>query len=77
MVWDGHLKEFMDDEKSQAKKAEVRLNLRFNRGDDEEQTKVVAEDEDLPIGTIHMIGAPNHLDLESNIWGEIRMIKQM
>ena len=35
------------------------------------------EDEDLPIGTIHMIGGSNHLDLENRIRGKIRMIKQM
>ena len=35
------------------------------------------EDEDIPLGTIHMIGGPNHLDLENKIREKIRMIKQM
>ena len=35
------------------------------------------EEEDLPLGTIHMIGDPNHPDLENRIRGEIRMIRQM
>ncbi|GFZ02352.1 hypothetical protein Acr_15g0009600 [Actinidia rufa] len=35
------------------------------------------EDEDLPLGTIHMIGGPNDPSLESRVRSEIRMIKQM
>ena len=36
LVRDGHLKEFVDEEKYRAEKAEVRPNLRFDRGDNEE-----------------------------------------
>ena len=35
------------------------------------------EEEDLPLGTIHMIGGPNYPNHENRILGEIRMIKQI
>ena len=35
LVQDGHLKEFIDGKKTQAKKTEVKPNPRFDRGDDE------------------------------------------
>ena len=57
----------MDKEKTWAEKAEVKLNPRFDRGDDE-IGKITKEEEDLPLGTIH-------LDLENRIWVEIRMIR--
>ena len=72
----GHLKEFVDQEKTWAGEAEVKPNSRFDRGDDE-TNKMAEEEKDLPLGTIHMIGGLNHPDLENKIWGEIRMIKQM
>ena len=34
-------------------------------------------EEDLPLGVIHMIGGPNHPNLENRIRGKIRMIKQI
>ena len=64
------MKVFVDEEKSRVEKAKVRPNLRFNRGDDDEQTKAIDEDEDLSLGTIHMIRGPNHPDLENKIRGE-------
>ncbi|GFS42906.1 hypothetical protein Acr_00g0082450 [Actinidia rufa] len=60
----------VDNEITQAEKAKVRLNLRFDRGDDD--TNLTAnEEEDLPLDTIHMIGGSNHPNLENRIWGEI------
>ena len=59
MVQDGHLKEFVDEEKTQAEKAEVRRNLKFDRGYDKAY-KSIDEDVDLSLGTIHIIGGPNH-----------------
>ncbi|GFY82889.1 hypothetical protein Acr_02g0011290 [Actinidia rufa] len=76
MTRDIHLKEFIDEEKTQAKKVKVRLNPRFDRGDNETD-KAMDEEEKLPLGTIHMIGGPNHPDFENRIQGEIRMVKQM
>ena len=35
------------------------------------------KEDDLSLGTIHMIGGPHHSDLENRIRGEIRIIKQM
>ena len=57
----------MNEEKTQAKKAKVRPNLRFDRGDDQED-KTMEEEKDLPLGTIHMIGSPNDPYLENRIW---------
>ena len=71
------MKEFIDEEKSRAEKAEVRPNSKFDPSDDDEQAKVVDECEDLLLGTIHMIRGSNHPDLKNRILGEIRMIKQM
>ena len=48
----------------------------MTKGNDE-TNKTLDEEEDLPYGTICMIGGPNHPDLENKIQGEIRMIKQM
>ena len=50
------MKEFVDEEKTQSKKVEVRPNPRFDRGDDETD-KTTEEKENLSLGTIHMIGA--------------------
>ena len=72
---DGHLEECVDEEKIQEEKADIRPNPRFDRGNDE--TDKTMEEEDLSMGTIHMIGGPNHADLENTIQEEIRMIKQM
>ncbi|GFY87855.1 hypothetical protein Acr_05g0014940 [Actinidia rufa] len=48
-----------------------------NRCREEAEVTADPEDEDLPLGTIHMIGGPNDPSLESKIRSEIRMIKQM
>ncbi|GFS37725.1 hypothetical protein Acr_00g0053660 [Actinidia rufa] len=77
LVHDGHLKEFVDDEKTWAKAAEVEANKRPGRVREETEEAADAEDEDLPLGTIYMIGGPNDPNLESKIRSKIRMIKQM
>ncbi|GFY97538.1 hypothetical protein Acr_12g0000790 [Actinidia rufa] len=73
---DGHLKEFVDNEKTRAKATEAKTTMRPNRGGNEIEA-VDTEDEDLPLGTIHMIGGPSHPSLENKIRSEIRMIRQM
>ena len=60
------MKEFVDDEKTRAEKAEVRPNPRFNQGDNEID-KTIDEEDDLPLRTIHMIGGPHHPNLENRI----------
>ncbi|GFS41482.1 hypothetical protein Acr_00g0074590 [Actinidia rufa] len=77
LVHDGHLKEFVDDEKTRAEVAKAKTNPRPDRGGDEVEEAIDVEDEDLPLGTIHMIGGPNDPSLESRVRGEIRIIKQM
>ncbi|GFS30010.1 hypothetical protein Acr_00g0009670 [Actinidia rufa] len=77
LVHNGHLKEFVDNEKTQAEVAEVEANRRPDRVREETEEATDAEDEDLPLGTIHMIGGPNDPSLESKIRSEIRMLKQM
>ncbi|GFY85297.1 hypothetical protein Acr_04g0000350 [Actinidia rufa] len=77
LVHDGHLKEFVDNEKTRAEVAEAEANRRPDRVREETEEAADAEDEDLPLGTIHMIGGPNDPSLESKIRNEIRMIKQM
>ncbi|GFZ15662.1 hypothetical protein Acr_25g0000710 [Actinidia rufa] len=77
LVHDGHLKEFVDNEKTQAEAAETEANGRPDRVREEVEEAADAEDEDLPMGTIHMIGGPNDPNLVSKIWNEIRMIRQM
>ncbi|GFZ12774.1 hypothetical protein Acr_23g0011590 [Actinidia rufa] len=56
LVHDGHLKEFVDNEKTQAEAAKVEANRRLDRVREETEEAADAEDEDLPLGTIHMIG---------------------
>ncbi|GFZ04686.1 hypothetical protein Acr_17g0002580 [Actinidia rufa] len=65
LVHDGHLKEFVDDEKTRAEAAEIEANRRPNRGREEAEETADPEDEDFPLGTIHMIGGPNDPSLES------------
>ncbi|XP_057506518.1 uncharacterized protein LOC130789705 [Actinidia eriantha] len=55
LVRDGHLKEFVDDEKTRAEGNETRTAAGTDRGGNENEA-VDTEDEDLPLGTIHMIG---------------------
>ncbi|GFZ03447.1 hypothetical protein Acr_16g0000710 [Actinidia rufa] len=74
MSWVKLFAQLEDD--TRAEKTEVIPNPRFDRGDDEID-KAMDEEEDLPLGTIHMIEGPNHPYLENRIRGEIRMIKQM
>ncbi|GFZ11580.1 hypothetical protein Acr_22g0009780 [Actinidia rufa] len=49
-----------DDENTQGEEAEIRPNPRFDQGNEEAGN---AFEEDLPLGTIHMIKEPNHPDL--------------
>ena len=77
LVHDGHLKEFVDNEKTQARAAETEVERRPDREEREMDETADADDEDLPLGTIHMIGGPNDPSLEGKVRSEIRMIKQM
>ena len=52
----------MDEEKTRAEKAKVRLNPSSDRGNDEVD-KIAKEENDIPLGTIHMIGAQTTLIL--------------
>ena len=76
LVQDEHLKEYMDEEKTRAKKAKVRPNPTFDRGDDE-ANKITEEEKDFPLGTINMIWGLNYPVLENRIREEIRLIRQM
>ncbi|GFZ08745.1 hypothetical protein Acr_20g0005530 [Actinidia rufa] len=49
LVQDGHLNEFVDQEKTRAEEAEIRPNPRFDCGDDD--TDKTTEEEDLPLGS--------------------------
>ncbi|XP_057493157.1 uncharacterized protein LOC130778645 [Actinidia eriantha] len=77
LVQDGHLKEFVDHEKTRVEAVEAEANRRPDRVREMSEEAADVEDEDLPLGTIHMIGGPNDPGLESKIRSEIRMIKQM
>ncbi|GFZ09192.1 hypothetical protein Acr_20g0010000 [Actinidia rufa] len=77
LVRDGHLKEFIDNEKTRAEVAETEADKRPDRVRAEMEEAADAEDEDLPLGIIHMIGGPNDPSLENKIQNEIRMIRQM
>ncbi|GFZ15738.1 hypothetical protein Acr_25g0001470 [Actinidia rufa] len=59
LVRDGHLKEFVDNEKTRAEAAETEADRRPNRVGAEMEEAADAEDEDLPLGTIHMIRGSN------------------
>ncbi|GFS42094.1 hypothetical protein Acr_00g0078070 [Actinidia rufa] len=76
LVRDGHLKEFVDNEKTRAEVTEAKTTMRPDRGGNEIKA-IDTEDEDLPLGTIHMIGGPSHPSLENKIRSKIRMIRQM
>ncbi|XP_057463825.1 uncharacterized protein LOC130753666 [Actinidia eriantha] len=77
LVHDGHLKEFIDDEKTRVKVTEAKSNPKFDQGDNEVEKAVNMEDEDLPLGTIHMIRGPNDLSLGNRVRSVIRLIRQM
>ncbi|GFZ00158.1 hypothetical protein Acr_13g0015570 [Actinidia rufa] len=49
LVHDGHLKEFVDDEKTRVEAAEIEANRRPNRGREETEETADPEDEDLPL----------------------------
>ncbi|XP_057512776.1 uncharacterized protein LOC130794833 [Actinidia eriantha] len=76
LVRDGHLKEFVDDEKTRAEATEAETATGPDRGENEIEA-MDTEDEDLPLGTIHMIRGPSHPNLKNKIRSEIRMIRQM
>ncbi|GFS43551.1 hypothetical protein Acr_00g0085730 [Actinidia rufa] len=76
LVRDGHLKEFVDNEKTRVKATEAETTTRPDRGGNKIEA-VETEDEDLPLGTIHMIRGTSDPDLENKIRSEIRMIRQM
>ncbi|XP_057463799.1 uncharacterized protein LOC130753627 [Actinidia eriantha] len=74
LVRDGHLKEFVDDEKTRAKVTEARTATGIDQSGNENEA-MDTEDEDLPLGTIHMIGGLSHPNLKNKIQSEIRMIR--
>ncbi|GFZ02308.1 hypothetical protein Acr_15g0009160 [Actinidia rufa] len=77
LVRDGHLKEFVDNEKTRAGAIETETDTGPDRGRNEIEEAMDAEDEDLRLGTIHMIGGLSDPDLENKVQSEIRMIRQM
>ena len=53
LVWDGHLKEFVDQKKTRSEEAEdveAKPNTRFDRSNEETYD---TQEEDFPLGTIH------------------------
>ncbi|GFZ19724.1 hypothetical protein Acr_28g0004290 [Actinidia rufa] len=64
-------------EKTRAEAAEAKPNPRLDRGDNEVEKDVNVEDENLSLGTIHMIGGPNNSGLENRVWSEICIIRQI
>ncbi|GFS35507.1 hypothetical protein Acr_00g0040260 [Actinidia rufa] len=72
------LKKFVDEEKTQAKKAVAKPNPRFDRQDgDDEEERNADEENNQPLGTIHMIGELRDPDLKNRIKGEIWVLKQI
>ena len=72
LIHAGHLKKFVEQEKTKAEEVEVRPNPTFDWDKDKANN---ALDEDLPIETIHMIGGPHDPELENRIWGEFCIVK--
>ena len=68
------MKEFVDQVKTRAEETEAKPNSRFDQSSERIDK---TQEEDLPLGTIHVIGGPNHPNLENKIRGKIRMIRQM
>ena len=64
LVRNGHLKEFVDQEKTKVEDAKDKSNLRFDRSDEETDD---TQEEDLPLGIIHIIEGPNNPNLENKI----------
>ncbi|PSS08152.1 Topoisomerase [Actinidia chinensis var. chinensis] len=78
LVQDEHLKEFIDEEKTWAKKGDAKPNPRFDRRDDDDEgERTVGEKEDRPLRTIHMIGGPRDTNLKNRIRREIQILKQI
>ena len=67
------MKEFIDQDKTKAEDAKIRVNPRFDHYRDEDD----ALGKNLHLRTIYMIRCPKDLDLENRTWGEIRIIKQI
>ena len=66
LVWDGHLKEFIDQEKNKEEEAGAKLNPKFYRNNKEIDNIL---EEDLSLGTIHMIGGWITLILRTKLGG--------
>ncbi|PSR88326.1 DEAD-box ATP-dependent RNA helicase [Actinidia chinensis var. chinensis] len=77
LVINGHIKEFIGEGKTRVGKYEAKPNPRFDQGGDDKANPMADEEEDLPLGTIHMISGPHHSNLENRIQGEIGMVRQM
>ena len=63
-----HLKEFVNQEKIKAEEVEIRPNLRFEHDRDEVDD---ALEEDLHLGTIHILGVQLQRSREQDIEGEL------
>ena len=74
LVQDGHLKKFIDQERTRADEVEVKPNTRFDRGNEEIED---AMERHLPLETSHMVGGPYHPDLVNKIRGKIHIVHQM
>ena len=74
LIQAGHLKEFVDQEKTKVDEAEVIPTPRFDCDRDEADD---ALEEDLPLETIHIIGGLKHPDIEIRIRGEIHILRKM
>ena len=71
LIRDGHLKEFVDQGKTQQEKTKVKPNPKFDRDNEEIED---AMKEDLPFETIHIMGGPHHPNLANKIRGEIYIV---
>ena len=60
----GHLKKSVNQEKTKIEKAKARPNPRVDCWRDEAYNALKV---DLPLGIMHVIGVPNHLNLENRI----------
>ncbi|GFS37095.1 hypothetical protein Acr_00g0049800 [Actinidia rufa] len=69
----GSIQNVKGKEKTRAKEADVKPNTRFDWNNGETDDTM----EDLPLGTIHMIGGPNHPNHKNRIQREIHIVKQI
>ena len=60
------MKEIVGQKKTREKEFKVKPNPKFDQSN--EETDYTLE-EDFPLGTIHMIGGPNHPNLDNRIRG--------